>query len=286
MQRVGSTRAWLLMLTLLFTACAGQPAATEANAPPNPTQSITEQASTPVSTPPAAPDTSIPMGAETAGLVAALGTAGAQVERGQAVDQPFFSPPGQVLLVDQAEVQVFEYASEAERETESGAIAPDGSAIGPSKPAWTGLPNFWARGKLIVLYVGQEPQIIQRLVRVLGRPLTGLAAAPQATLPAVLPSPTGIAGGQGLPGPYPEAVQQAAQNLADLLAIPTQEVQVSAYEQTQWPDSCLGLAKPGEMCLQVITPGWQVVLAVGGQTYEYHTDESGNRLRLKAPAGP
>jgi hypothetical protein len=58
-------------------------------------------------------------------------------------------------------------------------------------------------------------------------------------------------------------------------------VQVVSYEQEQWPDSCLGLAEPGEMCLQVITPGWSILLDAGGKRYEIHTDETGSRLRMK-----
>ena len=59
------------------------------------------------------------------------------------------------------------------------------------------------------------------------------------------------------------------------------QVQVVSYEQEQWPDSCLGLADPGENCLQVITPGWSILLDADGKRYEIHTDEKGTRLRIK-----
>jgi hypothetical protein len=65
-----------------------------------------------------------------------------------------------------------------------------------------------------------------------------------------------------------------------------EEITVLSHEATQWSDSCLGLASPDEMCLQVITPGWRVILEVGSQQFEYHTDETGERVRLKPALVP
>ena len=69
--------------------------------------------------------------------------------------------------------------------------------------------------------------------------------------------------------------------LSQRLNIPESQVQVASFEQTEWPDSCLGLAAPGEMCLQVITPGWLILLDANGRQYEIHTDETGDRVRLR-----
>ena len=88
----------------------------------------------------------------------------------------------------------------------------------------------------------------------------------------------------GLTGQTPEAVQAAVVSLSQALSTAESQVQVISYEQEQWPDSCLGLAEPGEMCLQVITPGWLIVLHTDGRQYEIHTDETGSRLRVK-PGG-
>ncbi len=59
--------------------------------------------------------------------------------------------------------------------------------------------------------------------------------------------------------------------------LPLQVVVVSA-EEVEWPDSCLGAAKPDEMCLQVITPGYRVILEHRGQRYEFHTNADGSRV--------
>ncbi len=43
----------------------------------------------------------------------------------------------------------------------------------------------------------------------------------------------------------------------------------------EWNDSALGCPQPDMAYLQVITPGYQVVLQAGQQTYDYHTDTRG-----------
>ncbi|HJW89135.1 MAG TPA: hypothetical protein VJ436_00695, partial [Anaerolineales bacterium] len=78
---------------------------------------------------------------------------------------------------------------------------------------------------------------------------------------------------------FPSAVQAAIRSLTRLLSVQPSQVEVVSAERTMWRDSCLGLATAGEMCLQVITPGYRVILQVGEKKYEIHTDESGENLR-------
>ena len=79
---------------------------------------------------------------------------------------------------------------------------------------------------------------------------------------------------------FPPAVWAAIVDLALHLEISPDQVQVISFQEEEWPDSCLGLAAPDEMCLQVITPGYRILLGVNGQRYEYHTDQSGDILRV------
>lgn len=81
----------------------------------------------------------------------------------------------------------------------------------------------------------------------------------------------------------PEAVVAARQMLAEKLELSPDEIEVIAYERREWNDSCLGLGGPAESCLQVITPGWLVLLGSEGQVYEFHTDETGNAVRAAEP---
>jgi hypothetical protein len=46
-----------------------------------------------------------------------------------------------------------------------------------------------------------------------------------------------------------------------------------------WPDSCLGLAPPGEVCSQVVTPGFRVRVRDGDAIYEFHTDHEARQIR-------
>jgi len=76
------------------------------------------------------------------------------------------------------------------------------------------------------------------------------------------------------------AVQAAKQALADELSIDVSEIQVVEYEKVQWRDSCLGVDVKGQMCLEVITPGYKIILEVNGKQYEAHTDQDGKVVRF------
>lgn len=70
----------------------------------------------------------------------------------------------------------------------------------------------------------------------------------------------------------PEVVQLAISALADMLRIDADEIAVQEVAPVEWNDASLGCPQPGMMYAQVITPGYRVVLAVDGKSYEYHTD--------------
>lgn len=105
-------------------------------------------------------------------LIEALAAPGAEVEDGGAVEQAFFSVDGRIVRVDGEDVQVFEYPDAAARQAESELIQPDGSPNPTTMVSWIDQPNFWARGRLIVLYVGRQATTIERLSSALGQPLT------------------------------------------------------------------------------------------------------------------
>ena len=66
--------------------------------------------------------------------------------------------------------------------------------------------------------------------------------------------------------------QPAIDALAEKLNVSVQDISLVSVEQVEWNDSCLGVGGPDEMCAQMITPGWKVVLEVDGKQYEVHTD--------------
>lgn len=87
-----------------------------------------------------------------------------------------------------------------------------------------------------------------------------------------------------LPTPNPPdfnhmAALEARNYLADELDVPAHEVRVEGFTAENWPDACLGLPEPDEVCASVITPGFRVILSNEGQEYIVRTNESGSVLR-------
>lgn len=82
-----------------------------------------------------------------------------------------------------------------------------------------------------------------------------------------------------------EAIAGAAlQFAAAELGVDAASIQVVSVESVEWRNSCLGVDVPGEMCMDVITPGYRVVLNVGGQEVAVHTNRDASVLRLADPA--
>jgi len=108
-----------------------------------------------------------------AGLIAALQAAGATVEVGDPISQDFFGPEGNILKVNGADVQVFEYESADAMENEASQVAPDGGSIGTSMVSWMDAPHFYKTGRIISLYVGSDQTILDVLEMVMGPQFAG-----------------------------------------------------------------------------------------------------------------
>lgn len=92
---------------------------------------------------------------------------------GEPVRQPFFVVEGQILDVDGEGIQVFEYSAAAAAEAQAGLVAADGSQIGTSKPLWVGTPHFFRKGRVLVLYLGENTRTIDLLKSALGPQFAG-----------------------------------------------------------------------------------------------------------------
>ena len=108
-----------------------------------------------------------------ASLVSALQAAGATVLPGGAIQQPFFSPTGQVAKVNGTDVQVFEFADAASAKSAAQTVAKDGGSVGTSMVNWVELPHFHQTGKIIVLYVGSDAGILAMLKTTVGPQFAG-----------------------------------------------------------------------------------------------------------------
>lgn len=71
------------------------------------------------------------------------------------------------------------------------------------------------------------------------------------------------------------------QDLSRRTRIPLQQIRIISSQAKTWPDGCLGLADPGQMCTQAIVEGWRVVLGHGQQRWVYRTDAQGRTYRLE-----
>ncbi len=78
-----------------------------------------------------------------------------------------------------------------------------------------------------------------------------------------------------------KAVEAAKVLLANELKVDASQIIVFQLQAITWPDRCLGLAAEGEACSEVETPGFRVTLTVGETNYTYHTDLTGENIRLE-----
>ena len=70
-------------------------------------------------------------------------------------------------------------------------------------------------------------------------------------------------------------VKMVTADMAQKLGVAQDSITVLAAEAMNWRTSGLGCEQPDQMYLQVITPGYQVVLTDGSNVYTYHTDARG-----------
>lgn len=83
------------------------------------------------------------------------------------------------------------------------------------------------------------------------------------------------------PDPPNSVIAAARQDLSQKTKISVNRLQIQATQPQTWPDGCLGLAKPGELCTQALVQGWRIILTDNQKTWVYRTDSSGANLRLE-----
>lgn len=86
--------------------------------------------------------------------------------------------------------------------------------------------------------------------------------------------------------PEAQAVAAVKTYAAVRYSVGENEVIVISAISRSWSDSCLGAAKPGELCAQVITLGYLVTVNVQGSAHIYHTNDSGAVIREEVVPTP
>jgi hypothetical protein len=104
-------------------------------------------------------------------------------------------------------------------------------------------------------------------------PLEGFSPLPAPAEPTLAP---GAPGGSIVEPQLEALVEQARQDLAARLSLDPEEIRVIEARAVTWPDSSLGCPEPGRMYLQVLTPGYRIVLEAQGRRYAYHAGRGGS----------
>jgi hypothetical protein len=76
--------------------------------------------------------------------------------------------------------------------------------------------------------------------------------------------------------PQAGIILATSQDLSERLSVDAGDISLVSTEEMEWPDGSWGCPDPEMNYIQVITPGYLIVLEADGQEYEYHTDLNGN----------
>ena len=112
-------------------------------------------------------------GEDVADFLAALRVRNVEVATAGTVSQPFFEPTGWRILADGRSLQVYQYPATGNAREAASTISPDGNTIGETTVDWIGPPHWYQHGRLLVLYVGSDPNLRQVLEDVLGHQVAG-----------------------------------------------------------------------------------------------------------------
>lgn len=84
-----------------------------------------------------------------------------------------------------------------------------------------------------------------------------------------------------LPTQVANAVRQ---DLSSRTRIAPGKLKITQYSQQTWPNGCLGITEPDQLCTQALVEGWRVVLSHEDRTWVYRTNASGSVVKLEPAA--
>ena len=110
-------------------------------------------------------------------LIEELGNSGATVAPSGVATLPFFAVSGVRLKVDGEQIEAYTFATAYEAARAASGVSADGSeGTGngvASNILWVATPHFFLESRLIVLYVGDFPELLQLLEVTLGPQFAG-----------------------------------------------------------------------------------------------------------------
>lgn len=120
-------------------------------------------------------DKSIPEANSVASLGVALDAAGLDVDgplENGVLSSRFFSVPGMKFEASGETVLAYEFESEDTAAQDRALVSSDGWGIGSKYINWVVGPNYYHNGKLIVIYDGDESNVIETLTAAMGASFT------------------------------------------------------------------------------------------------------------------
>jgi hypothetical protein len=151
-------------------------AANEPTAVPHPSSTVQPITliQTPTPQPQATPLTRSKTGsiADLTSLVKALRAQRLKVRVAGAIEDPLLPGKATALIVNGADVQVFEYADNNAVQAALAMINPDGS-LADVDIDWDDSPHFYHSGRIIALYIGNNNTVTKALTKTLGTQIAG-----------------------------------------------------------------------------------------------------------------
>lgn len=82
---------------------------------------------------------------------------------GDSLALPGFSVAGRVMENNGELIAVFEYGNDEAAEADQAKIGGDGQSVGGNAVSWVGPVHFFRHGRVIVVYVGSDENLLEKL---------------------------------------------------------------------------------------------------------------------------
>lgn len=193
-------------------------------------------------------------------LLNALEDAGAEIVI-VALDAPLFDVDSQAIMLNGEESELYEFENADERER--GVIHLQTLLEDVRKNTAEELlsARIWSHDRLVVVYFGRDGGTTLLLSGLLGDPL----------------QKPGVAEDE----PYPPAVPAAIHAFAEAKGEDPSLIKVLSYSFVEWSNGCMEYPHTDEICMQALIPGWRILLQLGDQEIEIHSDEMGGEIRWR-----
>ncbi len=108
-----------------------------------------------------------------ADLAEILFARGVPIELGDTEAVDYFPVAARHFTIFGDDVLVFEFGGPVTTEEVESVISPDGTTVNGRVIDWPATPHFFANGRVVVLYLGDNPQVIFGLEQIMGPQVAG-----------------------------------------------------------------------------------------------------------------